>query len=462
VKVVVEIVSGARAGQSLEFANAQTIRLGRHPSNDVAFDPERDRDASSRHAELRNEANMIWVYDLNSANGTKVNGRAVSGKALVPPGAEVELGDGGPRCKVVYQAPGAEGTVPPTMFKKGAAAPVAPLPVGTKVGARTVAMMIQDALNRSGGSNKRLQVVAVGLGVALFLTLAGVVVAYKLRPPADVAIKREMVRVMEQQSRASADERAALQKKLDEMSARLAHTGGASGSSIAKANHDSIFLVTVKTGAAEEGFCTAFAVKADRLVTNAHCVAAAEDYKKRGGAIWVVQNGHPENRLPVERMRRITGFSLNSGGITPDVGWLKVGGDKPLKSLVSLAPAGEYQQLGTGDLMFTYGFPGRLSDAAAPEATFVEGVVGRITTIDGRVGDVKDTKLIQHSAFTSGGTSGSPIFDGVGHVVAVNTGAYAEATAGAGSQAVVSRSLPGYNFGMRVDLVEQLLSEEDE
>jgi len=461
VKLVVEILSGARAGGKVEFADAQTIRVGRHPSNDLAFDPERDRDASSRHAELRREDNLLWVYDLGSANGTKVNGRPVSGKALVPPGgAEVEFGDGGPRCRLLYEGPGAA-TVPPTMFKKGAA-PVGALPPGTKVGARTVAMMIQQALDRSGGGNKRLQVVAVGLGVALFLTLAGVVVAYKLRPPPDVAIKREMVRVMEQQSRASAEERAALQKKLDEMASRLAGVsrGGASGAQIARGNHDAIYLVTVKTGAAEEGFCTAFAVKPDRLVTNAHCVAAADDYKKRGGAIWVVQNGHPEVRLPVERMKRISGFSLNAGGITPDVGWFKVDGQ--LKALVSLASPGEYQQLATGDVMYTYGFPGRLADANAPEATFVEGVVGRITTIDGRVGDVKETRLIQHSAFTSGGTSGSPIFDTVGHVVAVNTGGYAEAATGTGSQAVVSRSLPGYNFGMRVDLVEQLWSEAEE
>jgi V8-like Glu-specific endopeptidase len=334
------------------------------------------------------------------------------------------------------------------------------LPTGAKVGARTVAMMIEQAIARSGGS-KRLQMVAIGLGAALFLTLAGVVVAYKLRPPADVAIKREMVRVMEQQRAASAEERAALQKQLDEMTSKLAHAGGApSGAAIARTNHDAIFLVTVKTGAAEEGFCTAFAVKPDRLVTNAHCVAAAEDYKKRGGAIWVVQNGHPETRLPVERMKRIGGFSASAGTITADVGWLKVDGG--LKTLVALAPTGEYQSLATGDSMFTYGFPGRLADASAPEATFVEGVVGRITTLDGRRGSIAETKLIQHSAFTTGGTSGSPIFDSVGHVVAVNTGGYAEAQEQGGAQPVVSRSLPGYNFGMRVDLVEQLLSEGEE
>jgi S1-C subfamily serine protease len=457
VKLVVEILSGARAGARLEFVDPATLRFGRHPSNDVAFDADRDRDASARHAELRREGDVLYVYDLGSANGTRVNGRAASARTAVPPGAEVEFGDGGPRCRFVYEGAQAA-TVPPTMHSKST-----PVPAGAKVGARTVAMMIEQALARSGGGGRRLQLVAASLGVALVLTLGGVVVAYRLKPPPDAAqaaLRREMVRLMQQQERASAEERAALQKKLDEMTARLAHGGGNAGAAIARANHEAIYLVTVKTDVAEEGFCTAFALKPTLLVTNAHCVAAAEDYKRRGGTVWVVQNGHPEVRLPVQRMKRIRGFNLTTGGISPDVGWLKIAEDKPLAKTAALATAREYQGLATGDQMYTYGFPGRLADASAPEATFVEGVVGRITTLDGRVGDVREARLIQHSAFTSGGTSGSPIFDSLGHVVAVNTGAYAETQGGAAQ--VVSRSLPGYNFGMRVDLVEELLNEADE
>jgi len=467
VKVVVEIVSGARAGRRLEFDDPAVLRFGRHPSNDVAFDPETDRDASSRHAELRLEGDSLFVYDLGSANGTRLGGRAVAPRTLIPPGSEVEFGEGGPRCRIVYDGPKLE-TVPPTVFRKPKpAAAVAPngVPAGTKVGARTVALMIDQALKGARGTSRRLQMVAVGLGVLLFMTLAGVVVAYSLRPPADVALRREMVKVMEQQRSAAAGDRADLQKKLDELQGRLAKTKAAGGASVARANHDALYLVTVKTSVEEEGFCTAFAVKPDKLVTNAHCVAVAEDYKRHGGAIWVVQNGHPEVRYRIARMKRIAGFAVGAGGITPDVGWLKL--EEPaLKSMVSLAGAPEYQALGTGDPMYTYGFPGRLADVSAPEATFVEGVVGRITTLDGRSGDVQQTRLIQHSAFTSGGTSGSPIFNAVGHVVAVNTGGYAESSVsdspGKATQQVVSRSLPGYNFGMRVDLVEELLSEADE
>ena len=469
-KVVVEIVSGARSGKRYEFDDPGLVRFGRHPSNDVTFDPERDRDASSRHAELRREGDTLFLFDLNSANGTRIGGAPTGPRTLVPPGTEIEFGAGGPRCRVSYDAVSAS-TVPPTLFKPAAQKPAtATGQKGSLVGQRTVMMMIDQALKGARGTSRRLQIVAVSLGVALLLTLAGVVVAFTVRPPPDVALRREMVKVMEQQRAASASERAALQQKLDEMAQRLAKAGGAQGgSAIARTNHDAIFLVTVKTSVEEQGFCTAFAIATDRLITNAHCVALAEDYRRRGGDIYVLQNGHADVRLKIERMKRIAGFSPNSAGISPDVGWLKVDGKLPIP--VTLASKAELGGVATGDQMYTYGFPGRLADVSAPEATFVEGVVGRITTLDGRVPGPPGTKeaqgqLIQHSAYTSGGTSGSPIFNGAGHVVAVNTGGYADAPSAAakpgGEAQVVSRSLPGYNFGMRVDLVEDLLKEGDE
>ena len=449
-KLTVDIVGGARAGQRLTFdAGQKPVRFGRQPDNDVAFDAEKDRDASGRHAELRVEGGVVWLYDLGSANGTRLAGRPVSGKAAVPPGSEIEFGAGGPRVRVAFE--GAAG-IPATIANPNAKAMVpGTVAGGGKVGQRTVALMIEQALSRARREPERLRVMVVALSALLVVTVGGVVVAYRLRPPADVALRREMVKVMEQQRAASDAERAELQKKLDELSGKLQHAGGKGGADIAKANRTAVWLVAVHTPTGqEEGFCSAFAVADDKLVTNAHCVAAAEDLRKRGGQIVVVENGDARTRLTVERMRRVRGFVPGGAIISPDVGWLKVDGKLPAK--VQLAAAGEFEALATGDRMFTYGFPGRLADVSAPEATFVEGVVGRITTIDGRNGDVKEMRLIQHSAFTSGGTSGSPIFNAAGHVVAVNTGGYVDK----------ARALAGYNFGMRIDLAQELLSEADE
>lgn len=449
-KLTIDIVGGARAGQRLTFdAGQKPIRFGRQPDNEVAFDAERDRDASGRHAELRVDGGQLWLYDLGSANGTRLAGLPVAGKAPVPAGAEIEFGAGGPRVRVGYEGAGA--VIPPTLANPNGKPMAAPATGGGKVGQRTVALMIEQALARARREPERLRLLVIALAALLVVTVGGVVVAYRVRPPADVALRREMVKVMEQQRAASDAERAQLQKKLDELGGKLQHAGGQGGADIAKANRAAIWLVAVHAPSGqEEGFCSAFAVADDRLITNAHCVAAAEDLRKRGGQIVVVQNGDARVRLTVERMKRVRGFVPGGAVISPDVGWLEVDGKLPAKT--TLAPASEYEALATGDPMFTYGFPGRLADVSAPEATFVEGVVGRITTLDGHAGDVKELRLIQHSAFTSGGTSGSPIFNAAGHVVAVNTGGYVDK----------ARALAGYNFGMRIDLARELLSEADE
>src|SRR5439155_1980547 len=117
-----------------------------------------------------------------------------------------------------------------------------------------------------------------------------------------------------------------------------------SGAEIARLNRDAVFLVSVKSGSGDEaGFCTSFAIAAHRLVTNAHCVALGEDYRRRGGALFVIQNGHPGVRLGVKEMKRIEGFRPNADEITPDVGCITV--DETLPKTTTLAARGEYQAL---------------------------------------------------------------------------------------------------------------------
>jgi ABC transport system ATP-binding/permease protein len=101
VRVVVDHVAGSRRGQRQEFAAASRVRFGRHPECEVSFDPQRDIDASSRHAELR-QADAGWVLsDLGSSNGTYVDGHRVTETPIVrniP--VVVEFGSGGPRIRL--------------------------------------------------------------------------------------------------------------------------------------------------------------------------------------------------------------------------------------------------------------------------------------------------------------------------------------------------------------------------
>jgi cellulose synthase/poly-beta-1,6-N-acetylglucosamine synthase-like glycosyltransferase len=82
------------------------VRFGRHPECEVSFDPHRDIDASSRHAELRiapvTGVDVGWVLvDLGSSNGTYAEGVRVTETPIqrnTP--TSIEFGPGGPRVRL--------------------------------------------------------------------------------------------------------------------------------------------------------------------------------------------------------------------------------------------------------------------------------------------------------------------------------------------------------------------------
>lgn len=89
---------GAHAGRVREF-DQDVIRCGRLPTNDLAFDPHADLDASGNHAEIRREGQRWVIVDAGSRNGTLVNGRSVQ-RHMLDGDEEIEFGTGGPRVKV--------------------------------------------------------------------------------------------------------------------------------------------------------------------------------------------------------------------------------------------------------------------------------------------------------------------------------------------------------------------------
>jgi hypothetical protein len=114
VRVVIDHLAGSRRGQRQELAPEGRIRFGRHPDCEVAFDPVRDIDASSRHAELRAVDNGGWVLvDIGSSNGTYVDGRRVTeAKVLEGVPLLVEFGHDGPQLRLFMGDPAALANIP--------------------------------------------------------------------------------------------------------------------------------------------------------------------------------------------------------------------------------------------------------------------------------------------------------------------------------------------------------------
>src|SRR5215813_5288201 len=100
-RVVIDHVAGARRGQRQELSADARIRFGRHPDCEVSFDPHRDIDASSRHAELRTVAAGWVLVDVGSSNGTYVEGKRVTETQVTQNAPiHVEFGPGGPRIRL--------------------------------------------------------------------------------------------------------------------------------------------------------------------------------------------------------------------------------------------------------------------------------------------------------------------------------------------------------------------------
>ncbi len=70
-------LSGPRTGQVAIFSQPY-VGLGRHPQNELQFDPDEDLDVSARHAGVTREGDLYVLRDLGSTNGTYVNNRRLT------------------------------------------------------------------------------------------------------------------------------------------------------------------------------------------------------------------------------------------------------------------------------------------------------------------------------------------------------------------------------------------------
>ncbi len=86
--MILKIEQGPNTGQSWTVAKPG-ITIGRDPACDVPLQDER---VSHRHARLWQEGEVWWVQDLNSTNGTWINGKRLTGPYRLQPGDQLRLG----------------------------------------------------------------------------------------------------------------------------------------------------------------------------------------------------------------------------------------------------------------------------------------------------------------------------------------------------------------------------------
>lgn len=84
-----KVVTGSDRGRQYIATNT-ALKIGRKTDNHIYL---KDPKVSRYHAIIRIEGDRLFIRDLHSTNGTKVNNRNVTGEQELFPGEEIKVGD---------------------------------------------------------------------------------------------------------------------------------------------------------------------------------------------------------------------------------------------------------------------------------------------------------------------------------------------------------------------------------
>lgn len=268
-------------------------------------------------------------------------------------------------------------------------------------------------------------------------------------------------------------------ESLAELQASARKTGD--WSELANEFAESIFLVVVqhfdsKGKVVSTSTGTGFVVDANGILgTNAHVAHSIDGPKPKGAksrAVVVIQNS---TGLMFNVKRWVAHEDYDKSSVdSPDVALIWFDRDHKTEGTVTinalpLADSERVQALAVGQHLGTLGFPGELSGqylrgidldsrtAPGTVATFKDGWITKLTDFKRQVGKTPARRyLIHHSASLSGGTSGSPMFNGDGQVIAVNNAGVDINLRDIGLRTPSASEL---GQGIRVDLLQELMDE---
>jgi len=133
-RVVIRHITGVKANQTdqIELAGLVELTIGRDPACNVVFGSPRDEYVSRRHAAIRVEnGDHFKLIDLDSRNGTLLNGNVIEGEVELSPADIIELGAEGPKFSFDVQPRPAHFMVRTRTLPKGVGATRAFMPSDT-------------------------------------------------------------------------------------------------------------------------------------------------------------------------------------------------------------------------------------------------------------------------------------------------------------------------------------------
>ncbi len=441
-KITFKILSGARAGRAETLAKSY-IAIGRHPLSDLRFDAEGDLDVSTRHAAVLERGGEYVLRDLESRNGTFVNGVRLTDDRVLRDGDVLRFGLEGPtaECTIDRQAtvePGAAVPPPaavPQAQQPGAAKRRAPKPGATTRIKAEVAKQTQTLRRTTGVLTLLLVVVLVGAVVVTVLerrarraelvTLTARADSIQREAQATIAALQfeveglaDAFRSAETQARqlktqlqaVSAADRVEVDRLRDALTAAQARQRSLLSAAnmdyqqIAQDNRRAVAIVLVEFTPSDRIAGTAFGVRADRVLVTARHVVAGPDGTRRPTRIAVkFTDSNQWFRGEVLTLSRTADLALVRAQFRGTAPTIPVGGSTPPPEV--------------GDPIAVLGFPLGLDLPMVGEG--LEAYAAPTLTL-GTVTKTLPT-ILQIDGYGAEGASGSPVFDAAGRLLGVVT-----------------------------------------
>jgi type VI secretion system protein ImpL len=105
--IYLEHIEGSKKGQ-VESFDSERIRIGRQADNDLRFEPTVERQVSGHHAEIISQAGTFLIRDLQSKNGTYVNGHRITEPTPLADGGIIQFAPQGPKVVFLTRNPAAK------------------------------------------------------------------------------------------------------------------------------------------------------------------------------------------------------------------------------------------------------------------------------------------------------------------------------------------------------------------